>query len=444
MDQDFCTQNIHEYLDELKHASEGLNDVENAENMVYESDNTELNGGLNGELNDGLNGKFNGGLNDELNAGSDDEGDKYKYDKTFGPVFGSWMDAGYDSVESESDDDEYNPTYRDYSDNDLDNDIDPMVVDEEVHLEEELQGSVLANVMGISRSIYEEEEVAKVANPVVEKFGLCELKPKMVAYLLRLAWGVFVTMAIKHRFSFRQVRNDKFRVILVCKEPSSHYFPDSNHRYCFRHMYKNFKKIYSGELWENLVWGAARAYKKQELTRILGIINKNDPKALDWFDRETRSSWARAHFDWISKCDELTNNFSESFNNWILKIRDKPLVRFIDRVANVRNSLCTCSCCHQKEESGKVVKIIIIYPYLYSQDDPEELVLPPEMANKVGRPRKQRIKGDDEPPKTRRKCTKCGELGHKSITCDQRQKGIYGKKKRKGVPGQEEPTEALV
>ncbi|KAF9596138.1 hypothetical protein IFM89_007191, partial [Coptis chinensis] len=230
---DFCTQNIHEYLDELEHASEGLNDAENAENMVYEYDNAELNGGLNGELNDG---------------------DKYKYDKTFGPVFGSWMDAGYDSIESESDDDKYSPTNSDYSDNDLDNDIDPMVVDEEVHnLEEELQGSVLANVMGLSRNIYEEEEGAKVADPVVEKFGLCELKPKMSWPTVDACREFFVTMAIKHRFSFRQVRNDKFR------------------------------------------------------------------------------------------------------------------------------------------------------------DDPEELVLPPKVANKVGRPRKQRIRGDDEPPKTRRKCTKCGE-----------------------------------
>ncbi|KAF9588346.1 hypothetical protein IFM89_008776 [Coptis chinensis] len=229
MDQDFCTHNIHEYLDELEHASEGLNDVENVENMVYESDNTELNGELNGglngelngELNDGLNGEFNGGLNDELNAGSDDEGDKYKYDKTFGPVFGSWMDAGYDSAESASNDDEYNPTDSDYSDNDLDNDIDPMVVDEEVHnLEEELQGSVLANVMGLSRNIYEEEEVAKVADPVVEKFGLCELKPKMSWPTVEACREFFVTMAIKHRFSFRQVRNDKFMVILVCKELS--------------------------------------------------------------------------------------------------------------------------------------------------------------------------------------------------------------------------------
>ncbi|KAF9588345.1 hypothetical protein IFM89_008775 [Coptis chinensis] len=300
-------------------------------------------------------------------------------------------------------------------------------------------------------------------------------------------------------------------------------------------MYKNFKKIYSGELWENLVWGAARAYKKQELTRILGIINKNDPKALDWLDREPRSSWARAHFDWISKCDELTNNFSESFNNWILKIRDKPFVRFIDRynldllnlvyerrelsmelvegdvVPNVYFMIkkrelrhhwyeikgvsdteylainnksgkrynvdlgkfeCSCiewqmsgiPCAHavavirkkrvekwsspyfSVEAFRELMQTIFIHLENIEDweeiDDPEELVLPPEVASKVGRPRKQRIRGDDEPPKTRRKCTKCGELGHNSITCDQRQKGIYGKKKRKGVPGQEEPTEA--
>ncbi|KAF9614632.1 hypothetical protein IFM89_019609, partial [Coptis chinensis] len=47
--------------------------------------------------------------------------------------------------------------------------------------------------------------------------------------------------------------------------------------------------------------------------------------------REPRSCWARAHFDWTAKCDQLTNNFSESFNSWILHIRDKPCVHFINQ-----------------------------------------------------------------------------------------------------------------
>ncbi|KAF9603491.1 hypothetical protein IFM89_036764 [Coptis chinensis] len=95
-------------------------------------------------------------------------------------------------------------------------------------------------------------------------------------------------------------------------------------------MYKNFKAKFPGELWESLAWEVAMTYKLPELTRILGTINKTDSAALDWLDNEPRECWARAHFDWTSKCDELTNNFSESFNSWILKIRDKPLVQFID------------------------------------------------------------------------------------------------------------------
>ncbi|KAF9601482.1 hypothetical protein IFM89_020249 [Coptis chinensis] len=48
-------------------------------------------------------------------------------------------------------------------------------------------------------------------------------------------------------------------------------------------MYKNFKKNFGAELWENLIWGAAKAYKQQELIKILGVINKTDSKALDWY-----------------------------------------------------------------------------------------------------------------------------------------------------------------
>ncbi|KAF9591183.1 hypothetical protein IFM89_002838 [Coptis chinensis] len=147
----------------------------------------------------------------------------------------------------------------------------------EAHVEDHMVDNTLDN-SDLNRNIYEVEEMAKVVDPVVEEFGICELKPKM-------SWATV----------------------------------------------ENFKKTFRGELWENLAWGAAEAYKVQEFTRILGVINKTDSKALDWLDREPRSCWARAHFDWTAKCDQLTNNFSESFNSWILHIRDKPCVCFIDQ-----------------------------------------------------------------------------------------------------------------
>ncbi|KAF6142809.1 hypothetical protein GIB67_002673 [Kingdonia uniflora] len=45
-------------------------------------------------------------------------------------------------------------------------------------------------------------------------------------------------------------------------EAVSQVFPHSNHRFCFRHMYKNFKQLYRGTYLMILAWNASKAYKK--------------------------------------------------------------------------------------------------------------------------------------------------------------------------------------
>ncbi|KAF9625648.1 hypothetical protein IFM89_025133 [Coptis chinensis] len=100
-------------------------------------------------------------------------------------------------------------------------------------------------------------------------------------------------------------------------------------------MYKNFKKTFSGELWENLAWGATRAYKLPELRKILGLILKTDKAALDWLDIEDRHTWARAHFDSTSKCDELTNNFNTAF----LVMNTQTGTKY---VVDIVKKTCTC------------------------------------------------------------------------------------------------------
>ncbi|KAF9612620.1 hypothetical protein IFM89_003062 [Coptis chinensis] len=96
--------------------------------------------------------------------------------------------------------------------------------------------------------------MAKVSDPVEasKRFGTCELKPKMTWATVEDCREFFQTMAIKHKFSTQQVKNDRERYILACKDPSS------------------------------------KAYKQQELIKILGVINKTDNKALDW---ELRYNW---------------------------------------------------------------------------------------------------------------------------------------------------------
>ncbi|KAF9622747.1 hypothetical protein IFM89_033982 [Coptis chinensis] len=210
-------------------------------------------------------------------------------------------------------------------------------------------------------------------------------------------------------------------------------------------------------------------------------------------DTEPRSYWARADFDWISKCDELTNNFSESFNSWILKIIDKPLVNFLDKYnlnllqlvygrRELSMSLMTGDVapnvlfmikmrelrynCPQVKEAlvGKVIQYCSPYfsveafratsaTYLYpidniedwpKIDNIEELVLPPKNTRKSGRPKKQRIRGEDEPLKSHRKCPKCGTPGHNTLTCDARKKGVHSKRRKPQDQGAQYHNEAAV
>ncbi|KAJ6806477.1 uncharacterized protein M6B38_174700 [Iris pallida] len=106
----------------------------------------------------------------------------------------------------------------------------------------------------------------------------------------------------------------------------SNVFPESNHRFCFRHMFKNFKKKYSGKMLESIVWKAAKAYKINDFRNHMEELQMQNKDAYDYLMNEDVCTWARAHFDHTTKSEHITNNFSESFNNWIIKLRDKPIL----------------------------------------------------------------------------------------------------------------------
>ncbi|KAF9602039.1 hypothetical protein IFM89_024796, partial [Coptis chinensis] len=82
---------------------------------------------------------------------------------------------------------------------------------------------------------------------------------------------------------------------------------------------------------ESVVNWAAEAFKECHHDIYMEKIEAVDEEAKEWLEREAKSTWARSHFDLTTKYDAITNNFSESFNSWILKIRDKSLVQFIDQ-----------------------------------------------------------------------------------------------------------------
>ncbi|KAF6143400.1 hypothetical protein GIB67_029569 [Kingdonia uniflora] len=107
-------------------------------------------------------------------------------------------------------------------------------------------------------------------------------------------------------------------------EAVSQVFPHSSHRFCFRHMYKNFKQLYRGTYLMTLAWNASKAYKKTVIKENLDKLRIVEPDAKTWLEKEPYESWCRSYFDASTKCEHVTNNFLESFNNWIVKIIDKP------------------------------------------------------------------------------------------------------------------------
>ncbi|KAF6143821.1 hypothetical protein GIB67_016742 [Kingdonia uniflora] len=122
-------------------------------------------------------------------------------------------------------------------------------------------------------------------------------------------------------------------VIYLCRQKGliksvAEMFPHQNHRFCFRHMWKNFKKDFRGLHLERLCWGAAKAFVKVFLDK----LQVDNPKAKRWLDKEPAEYWCRLHFYFTTKCEHITNNFLESFNNWILKIRDKLLDKVIEGI----------------------------------------------------------------------------------------------------------------
>ena len=98
-------------------------------------------------------------------------------------------------------------------------------------------------------------------------------------------------------------------------------------------MYKNFKAKHGGKHLQHLSWGAAKSYKIEEHDNWMKQIYKDDLPAYFWLYNEgnDKEAWVRAYFDTTCKCEHITNNFSESFNNMILDLRDMPLVRLFQK-----------------------------------------------------------------------------------------------------------------
>ncbi|RZC91181.1 hypothetical protein C5167_027244 [Papaver somniferum] len=122
--------------------------------------------------------------------------------------------------------------------------------------------------------------------------------------------------------------SDRMKGIL---ESVKRLYPLSNHRYCLRHLYKNFlTKGFRNPRLVQLLWQAAKAYKYHHWEEAMQEIAEISPDAYKYLIDAEPKSWARSWFPHDVACEHIYSNFSESFNNMALKFRGKPLTQLVD------------------------------------------------------------------------------------------------------------------
>ncbi|KAF6143252.1 hypothetical protein GIB67_039035 [Kingdonia uniflora] len=104
-------------------------------------------------------------------------------------------------------------------------------------------------------------------------------------------------------------------------------FPYKNHRFCFRHMWKNFKKKFRGSHLERLCWGAVKAFVKADKQVFLDKLQVDNPEAKRWLDKKPAEYWYRY-------CSEyhMISCYVKTYSGSVLAISDPS---FWDKTVNI-------------------------------------------------------------------------------------------------------------
>ncbi|KAL3516677.1 hypothetical protein ACH5RR_023579 [Cinchona calisaya] len=116
----------------------------------------------------------------------------------------------------------------------------------------------------------------------------------------------------------------------------SEVLPNSEHRYCVQHMYRNFKRKHPGKALKNLLWAIARRSSIELFNKAMDKMRDFDRDAFEWVKKAPHPShWCKSFFLEHTKCDILVNNLSESFNSHILDARDKPVISMLESIREI-------------------------------------------------------------------------------------------------------------
>jgi hypothetical protein len=95
----------------------------------------------------------------------------------------------------------------------------------------------------------------------------------------------------------------------------SEVFPEAEHKECMYHLVQNFKKRYSGKVFDDHLWAASCSWGLYMFNKHYKAMADAKPEAMKYLLDTHKKLWTRSQYRTTSKVDYVTNNLAESFNN---------------------------------------------------------------------------------------------------------------------------------
>jgi hypothetical protein len=105
-------------------------------------------------------------------------------------------------------------------------------------------------------------------------------------------------------------------------------FPHAERRECFRHLMQNYMKQFAGK---EYMYHVARAYRSEVYEHhMINVASIGGIKV--WLKEYHSLLWYRSGFNPAIKCDYITDNIAEVFNNWIKDYKDLPVCKLANKI----------------------------------------------------------------------------------------------------------------
>ncbi|KAL4562472.1 hypothetical protein LXL04_034678 [Taraxacum kok-saghyz] len=109
-------------------------------------------------------------------------------------------------------------------------------------------------------------------------------------------------------------------------------FPNTEHRYCLRHIQENFKKISRDKNVSDQVWKCGRATTVNHFQRAMDELKEMHERVHHALSVIPASSWTKSDFSGRAHTDSLLNNLCEVFNSKIEDARDQPIITCLEYI----------------------------------------------------------------------------------------------------------------